>query len=78
MLMIVAHHYVVNSGLLDCIDAQDCLHFKDYFLLLFGWDRKIRINCFVLITGYFMRTSNITKKKFCKLLGEIYFYKVVI
>lgn len=21
MLMIVAHHYLVNSGLLDCIDA---------------------------------------------------------
>lgn len=78
MLMIVAHHYVVNSGLLDCIDAQGCLHFKDYFLLLFGWGGKTGINCFVLITGYFMCTSNITKKKFVKLLGEVYFYKVAI
>lgn len=78
MLMIVAHHYVVNSGLMSCIDAQNVLHFQDYFLLLFGWGGKPGINCFVLITGYFMCTSAITKKKFFKLLGERYFYAVAI
>lgn len=78
MLMIVAHHYVVNSGLMRCIDAQSVLHFQDYFLLLFGWGGKTGIDCFVLITGYFMCTSAITKKKFFKLLGERYFYAVVI
>lgn len=78
MLMIVAHHYVVNSGLIDCIDTQASLHFQDYFLLLFGWGGKTGINCFVLITGYFMCTSEITKKKFFKLLGERYFYAVTI
>ena len=26
MLMIVAHHYVVNSGLIDCIEAQTELY----------------------------------------------------
>lgn len=78
MLMIVAHHYVVNSGLMNCIDAQTSLGIQDYFLLLFGWAGKTGINCFVLITGYFMCTSNITKKKFFKLLGEVYFYKIII
>ena len=78
MLMIVAHHYVGNSGLMSCIDAQNVLHFQDYFLLLFGWGGKTGINCFVLITGYFMCTSAITKKKFFKLLGERYFYAVAI
>ena len=78
MLMIVAHHDVVNSGLMSCIDAQNVLHFQDYFLLLFGWGGKTGINCFVLITGYFMCTSAITKKKFFKLLGERYFYAVAI
>lgn len=78
MLMIVAHHYVVNSGLLDCIEKQSQLGVKDYFLLLFGWGGKTSIDCFVLITGYFMCTSDITKKKFCKLLGEVYFYRIVI
>lgn len=34
--------------------------------------------CFVLITGYFMCTSHITKQKFCKLLGEYYFYTIGI
>ena len=58
MLMIVAHHYVVNSGLLDCIDAQNTLQLRDYFLLLFGLGGKTGMNCFVLITGYFMCTSH--------------------
>lgn len=78
MLMIVAHHYLVNSGLLDCIDAQASLHFQDYFLLLFGWAGKTGINCFVLITGYFMCTSQFTKKKFGKLLAERYFYAIAL
>ena len=78
MLMIVAHHYVVNSGLIDCINAQSSLHFRDCFLLLFGWGGKTGINCFVLITGYFMCTSSITKKKFFKLLGERYFYTIIL
>ena len=76
MLMIVAHHYVVNSGLLDYIDAKFALQFKDYFLLLFGWGGKTGINCFVLITGYFMCESNITKKKFFKLLGRCEIFSV--
>lgn len=78
MLMIVAHHYVVNSGLMSYIDAQSTLRFQDYFLLLFGWGGKTGINCFVLITGYFMCTSSVKKVKFLKLLGEIYFYTVIL
>lgn len=31
MLVIVAHHYVVNSGLLECIDAQTKLQLKTTF-----------------------------------------------
>ena len=62
MLMIVAHHYVVNSGLMNCIDAQSTLRFQDYFLLLFGWGGKTGINCFVLITGCFMCTFGCIQK----------------
>lgn len=78
MLMIVAHHYVVSSGISIILDTKSVMESKDYFLLLFGWGGKTGINCFVLITGYFMCTSNITGKKFFKLLGEWYFYAVVI
>jgi hypothetical protein len=45
---------------------------------LFGAWGKTGINCFVLITGYFMCKSKITLKKFLKLVIEIELYRVVI
>lgn len=77
MLLIVAHHYVVNSGLTDVLDNQP-FEFRSLFFYIFGMWGKIGINCFVLITGYFMCTSNISVRKFLKLLLEVLFYNVVI
>ena len=77
MLLIVAHHYVVNSGVLDVM-YQHPLSANSILLFLFGMWGKIGINCFVLITGYFMCKSNITVRKFLKLVLEVEFYKVVI
>ena len=80
MLLIIAHHYVVNSGLTasDSLLWQDVTSAKSIFLLLFAAWGKTGINCFVMITGYFMCTSCMTAKKFAKLLLEVMFYKVVI
>ena len=80
MLLIVAHHYVVNSGLLaaDGLIYNDPLSWRSLFLLVFGAWGKIGINCFVMITGYFMCTSKITAKKFMKLFLEAKFYIIVI
>lgn len=80
MLLIVAHHYVVNSGLtsVDGPIFADPLSVKSIFLFLFGMWGKTGINCFVLITGYFMCQNKITVKKFAKLLLEIYFYNIII
>jgi len=47
------------------------------FLYLFGWAGKTGIDCFVLITGYFMCKSNISLRKFLKLFGAFYLYKIV-
>jgi surface polysaccharide O-acyltransferase-like enzyme len=77
MLLIVAHHYVVNSGLTDLM-YQDGLTVRSIFLFLYGAWGKVGINCFVLITGYFMCKSKITAHKFFKLLFEIWFYKIAI
>ena len=77
MFLIVAHHYVVNSGMLELM-YQNPLCGKSIFLFLFGMWGKTGINCFVLITGYFMCTSKITLRKFLKLLLMLYFYKIVI
>ncbi len=80
MFFIVAHHYVVNSGLTaaDGPIYSDVLSGKSIFLLLFGAFGKIGINCFVFITGYFMCKSQITLKKFLKLVFEVVFYRIVI
>ena len=78
MFLIVAHHYVVNSGLLGLIHETGKVNFNSIFLILFGWGGKTGINCFVLITGYFMCKSNITVKKYIKLNGERYFYSILI
>jgi len=80
MLLIVAHHYVVNSGLLASdgpVFANPLSNHSIFLLLLSAWG-KTGINCFVLITGYFMCKSEITARKFLKLLLEIMFYKIII
>lgn len=80
MLLIVAHHYVVNSGITSPAGAiySDPFSARALFLAFFGAFGKIGINCFMFITGYFMCTSAISLKKYLRLLGEVLFYHVVI
>ena len=80
MFLIVLHHFVANSGLntLDGPIFANVWSFKSLFLLVAGAWGKTGINCFVMITGYFMCKSQITVKKFAKLLFEIMFYRIVI
>ena len=77
MMMIVAHHYVINSGLTSEGGPlkEDFISGNSIFLTLFGAWGKTGINCFLMITGYFMCTSKITLTKFIKLMGQIYLYK---
>lgn len=78
MLCIVAHHYVVNSGLIDAITQENAMTSHSLFSLLFGWGGKTGINCFLLITGYFMCQSQANARKFLKLLLEVEFYRLAI
>ena len=80
MLMIVAHHYATNSGLNAPTGPVrlDPDSLNSIFLRLFGMWGKTGINCFVMITGYFMCTSRITFRKYMKLLSEVLFYNVVL
>ena len=74
MLLIVAHHYMMHSGLLNltpyCLTSS-----KSVYLYFIGMWGKIGINCFVLITGYYMCLSTISYNKFLKLLLQVEFYK---
>lgn len=79
MMLIVAHHYVLsgfvgNEGPLVTSPVSP----NSMFLWLFGAWGKTGINCFMMITGYFMCTSKITVRKFTKLLAQIYFYNIII
>lgn len=87
MCMIVAHHCVVNSGLIsvDPITHQivgplgeNPTDIKNLLLWAFGMWGKTGINCFLMITGYFMCKSTITLRKFIKLIMWILTYKIVI
>lgn len=77
MFLIVCHHFVVNSGLLLTLD-NDSLSYNSLFYYIFGMWGKTGINCFVMITGYFMCKSEITKRKFIKLVLQILFYNIII
>lgn len=77
MLVIVAHHYVVNSGLMNII-KQHPLEYDSIALLVFGWGGKTAINCFLLITGYFMCKQETTFKKYLKFLLQVLFWNIVI
>lgn len=78
MLCIVAHHYVVNSGLLPAIKESGAFNTDSLFLLILGWGGKTGINCFVLITGYFMCKSHITFYKLLKLILQVEFYNIIL
>ncbi len=77
MLLIVLHHYIANSGLVNILENETFSGKATVALLMGAWG-KPGINCFVLITGYFMCTSQITMRKFAKLILEVYFYKAIL
>lgn len=77
MLLIVAHHSVFHSGVMEEM-AQNPLCAKSIFFYVLGMWGRTGIDCFVLITGYFMCKSHITIQKYLKLLLEVIFYNVVV
>lgn len=76
MLVIVAHHSVVNSGISDQFSFAS-ISPNMIFLQLWGMWGKTAINAFVMITGYFMCTSKLTWKRFAKIYLEAKFYRVL-
>lgn len=69
IFLIMAHHFF------NC--QPEAADSKEMFMTLFGMWGKTGINCFVLITGYFMCTSQISLRKFLKLLLTVEFWKLL-
>ena len=76
MLLIIMHHCLVNSDLFatayDYLDST-----KSWLVFFVGSFGKMGINCFVLITGYYMCKQKISLKKYLVILCEILFYSIM-
>lgn len=75
MLMIITLHLLVFSGLLDT--------YKNFSLTsLFIWGLEslcfIAVNCYVLISGYFLVDSSFKFKKLFKIWIEVFFYSLIL
>ena len=77
MLLIIASHYVANSGITNLFDVQNPTT-NMVFLQLWGMWGKAAINIFILISGYFMCKSSLTLNKILKLYLEVKFYRIII
>lgn len=77
MMLVIAHHYVVNSTVRELFNPT-CPTLSQIFLQLWGMWGKTAINSFVLITGYFMCRSRLTVSRYMKMLLEIVFYSWTI
>lgn len=73
ILYIVFHHYYVYGVMGETFEIP----FNEYFLDL-ALCAHVAINCFVLISGYFMAKQKVTLKKILTIAGEVWFYSVGI
>lgn len=73
ILLIIAHHYVIYGGLNNIDFGINTIITK---LLICGG--KIGVNCFVLISGYFLINSKFKIEKLLKLILEVVFYSIII
>lgn len=79
MLIIIAHHYIVNSDIGLAISTPPKTYALNYaFSLCFGFGGKMAINVFILISGYFMCQQQFKWKKLINLICLMVFYKYVI
>lgn len=77
MFIIIAHHYVVNSGILLQYESTTLTSTR-FFIQIFGCGGKLAIDGFLIISGYFMCTKSAYLIKWLKLVFEICFYNIVI
>lgn len=73
MLLIIGSHYVMNGGISKMFGPHN-LGVNTLFFEAVSWEGKMGINCFLLITGYFMCKQELKWIKFIKLTSQILFY----
>lgn len=74
MLLIITHHYSVHGGF-DLTGHE--LTTNKIIVQILSLGGKLGVNCFILITGYFMINSKFKFEKLIKLIAEVFFYSVL-
>lgn len=77
IIMVIAHHYVVNSGI-KAFFTPAKMSAKMIGIEIFGCGGKIAIDGFIIITGFFMCKQSVTLLKWCNLFVKYAFYLLVI
>ncbi|MEI5989430.1 hypothetical protein A5881_000918 [Enterococcus termitis] len=72
--VIVMHHYVVHSEW----NFGENLSIKPIFLDIVGSAGKFGVNCFLLISGYFLVNKAFKPKKLLNLWLQVFFYSICI
>lgn len=75
MLMIILLHSIDHSGLYESLLPGTALYYVEEFMYAAV---QVCVNCFVLISGYFLVTSKFKLKKLGQLWVEVVFYALVI
>lgn len=75
MIMVIMLHYLGKGKLLDINNVYKVNHIL--FSLLESLS-IVAVNCYVLISGYFLVKSEFKFKKFLKLWGEVVFYSIAV
>lgn len=75
MLLIVANHFLLFTGVLDNVKIFSTNYYILWLLEAIGY---VGVDCYVLISGYFLIQSKFSWKKVVGLIGEVWFYSVVI
>ena len=73
MILIVSAHYVIHSPIF-----VNGLTINKYILNFISLGGKIGVNCFILITGFFLVKSNFKIDKLIKLIIEVFTYSVIM
>ena len=77
MLMIIVHHYCVNSGIADVLDFQNN-PINTLIVQCMAFGGKVGGNIFFIISGYFMITGRMKWEKVGKFLVQIFFYNLIV
>lgn len=75
MLMIVTMHFLGHGGVIRSFDDVSAIQLICEFI---NGMCRVAVNCFILISGYFLIESKFKCEKVIKLGVEIWFYSILI